>query len=228
LYRRRARSSFRAAVGEEVVEVTKRELALRVLISQIGVHEKGESNRGPVVDEYQRADTLPGEGYAWCMSLQQWCWRMATGGELLADGTAGCATFFDWAHRSGYLVDRPLRGDHVLFDLDGDRQYDDHVGMVERVLGLGPVLLLQTIEGNTSPDERGDQADGGGVWRKRRAVRRSTVAFVRVPGDAPEGAVEVPRPKRPPGLRGLAFGLRRAPSGIIYTEPTSPPEPVGS
>ena len=53
----------------------KRELALRVLISQIGISEIGTSNRGPVVDEYQRADALPGEGYPWCMSLQQWCWN---------------------------------------------------------------------------------------------------------------------------------------------------------
>jgi hypothetical protein len=211
-----------------VVEVTKRELALRVLISQIGVHEEGANNRGPYVDEYQRADTLPGEGYAWCMSLQQWCWKTATGGELLADGTAGCAIFYDWARRSGHLVERPLRGDHVVFDLDRDRQFDDHVGMVERVLGLGPVLLLQTIEGNTSADDRGSQADGGGVWRKRRAVRRRSVAFVRMPGDAPEGAIEVPRPKRPGGLRGLIFGLRRAPSGIVYTEPAAPGEAVGT
>ena len=208
--------------------MTKRELALRVLISQIGVHEEGGNNRGPVVDEYQRADTLPGEGYAWCMSLQQWCWKAATGGELLAEGTAGCATFYDWARRSGYLVDRPLRGDHVLFDLDGDRQYDDHVGMVERVLGLGPVLLLQTIEGNTSADDRGSQADGGGVRRKRRVVRRRRLAFVRIPGDAPKDAIEVPRPRRPGGVRGLVFGLRRAPSGIVYTEPNTPREPLGT
>lgn len=208
--------------------MTKRELALRVLISQIGVHEEGGNNRGPVVDEYQRADTLPGEGYAWCMSLQQWCWKTATGGELLADGTAGCATFYGWARRSGFLVARPLRGDHVLFDFDRDGHYDDHVGMIERVLRLGPVLLLQTIEGNTSPDDGGSQADGGGVRRKRRVVRRRTVAFVRIPGEAPEGAIEVPRPRRPGGARGIVFGLRRAPSGIVYTEPAPRSEPVGT
>jgi hypothetical protein len=196
----------------------KRELALRVLISQIGISEIGTSNRGPAVDEYQRADALPGEGYPWCMSVQQWCWKAATDGELLAGGTAACAPFHAWARRGRLLVERPARADHVVFDLDRDRAYDDHVGMVERVLRLGPVVLLQTVEGNTTSDDGGRTA---GVWRKRRAVRRRTVAFVRVPGEAPAGVVEVPRPKRPRGLRGLVFRLRSAPSGIVYTEPAT-------
>ena len=90
--------------------------------------------------------------------------------------------------------------------------------MVERVLRLGPVVLLQTLEGNTTSD---DGTGKGGVWRKRRAVRRRTVVFIRVPGDAPAGAVKVPRPRRPRGLRGLVFRLRRAPNGIVYTEPAT-------
>jgi hypothetical protein len=203
--------------------VLKRERALRVLISQIGITELGATNRGRDVEAYQRADTLPGEGYPWCMSVQQWCWRLAAGGELLAAGTAGCAAFHDWARRSGYLVNRPLRADHVLFDLDGDRQFDDHVGMVERVLRLGAVLVLQTIEGNTSPDDDRGGAARSGVWRKRRVVTRDSVAFVRVPGDAPsDEPVVVPRPKAPDGLAGVVHRLRRRPNGIVYAEPAKP------
>lgn len=54
-------------------------------------------------------------------------------------------------------------GDIVIFNWDGGGT--DHVGIVEANLGGG---WLQTIEGNTSPDNGGSQSAGNGVWRRQR------------------------------------------------------------
>lgn len=55
-------------------------------------------------------------------------------------------------------------GDLVLFDFNGSN-YAKHVGFVEKYLGNG---VVQTIEGNTSPTNRGSQNNGGGVYRRVR------------------------------------------------------------
>lgn len=159
--------------------MTFREKAVRIAISQIGTHEIGFHNRGKKVDEYQRADDLPGVGYSWCMSFIQWCFKQA--GHHLPTGTASVGLFLSWARKAGWVVTRPLRGDIVCYQFDSDN-WPDHTGIVERVLHLGPLWVIRTIEGNTSPGSGGSQADGGGVYRRTRTVRAGRVAFVRVPG----------------------------------------------
>jgi len=153
--------------------VTYRERALRIALGQIGVHEVGFHNRGRTVDEYERADDLPGVGYAWCMAFVQWCYRQAD--HPLPTLTASVGTFLTWARRVGWITSRPRRGDVVCFNFDADT-WPDHVGLVTRVLPG----FIRTVEGNTSRGAGGSQADGGGVWPKLR--RKSRCVFVRVPG----------------------------------------------
>lgn len=153
--------------------------ALEIARGEIGVQERGGPNRGPRVDQYQEADSLPGVGYAWCAAFVQWCFKQA--GRQLENGTASVGFLLSWAREKGWVVSRPFKGDLVCFQFTSDN-WPDHVGFVERVLGLGPVLTLQTIEGNTSPTDAGSQDEGDGVYRKRRVVRASRVAFIRVPG----------------------------------------------
>ncbi len=160
--------------------MTYRELALRVALTQLGVHERGHSNRGPQVDRYQMADDLRGVGYPWCMAFVQWCYREA--GHPLPNLTASVGLFATWARRAGWVTSSPLRGDIVCFNFDSNN-WPDHVGLVIRSIPM--LVLIQTVEGNTSDDARGSQTDGGGVHRKLR--RRSRCVFVRVPG----------RPKKP-------------------------------
>lgn len=154
---------------------TYRWKAASIAETQIGTHEIGFQNRGKKVDAYQRADNLPGVGYAWCMSFVQWCFREA--GRPLPNLTASVGFFSSWARKAGWLVYSPLRGDIVCFNFDRDN-WPDHVGIVTRRPILG---FVRTVEGNTSPDNRGSQADGGGVYRKTRRVNRCV--FVRVPGN---------------------------------------------
>jgi hypothetical protein len=162
-----------------------RERALRIAIGQIGVVEKGGNNWGPQVALYLRATgiTFPA---AWCMAFVHWCYGQA--GKTLGGG-ASVGNFLTWARQNGIIVARPLRGDLGCWELSGD-SWPDHVFFVERVLKLGPVWTLRTIEGNTSSGQAGSQDDGGGVYRRTRLVRNSSVLgaiFVRVPGTTGAG-----------------------------------------
>ena len=176
---------------KKVRPVLKREAALRELQKLVGLRESGQNNRGKGVDAITRADTLPGVGYAWCQALQNFAWRRANG-EYLAGGTASVGKFRQWAADRAYVLRdsaRPQRADHITFLFDGD-SWDDHVGMIERVIKVGPVLYLVTIEGNTGPT--GSVSDPGtgrdGVYRKRRVVRRNRCRIIRVRGYCPHPA----------------------------------------
>jgi hypothetical protein len=68
-----------------------------------------------------------------------------------------------WIPRNG----NPQPGDLVYFDWGGSQTTSriDHIGFVEAVLPDG---RIQTIEGNTSPNDGGSQGNGGGVYRRIR------------------------------------------------------------
>lgn len=177
-----------------------RHKALAVMLdwAKHGLREVGSNNHGPMVDAITRADNLPGIGYSWCQSTCNAAWRLATGGtiqfakgvfnivggNMLLGGTASVGLFLTNARRMGYVVVRPLRGDHVCYHKrPGDWPY--HVGMLDKVLALGPVLVLRTVEGNTGYSGASVSDPGTGrdaVLVKRRVIRRSLVTFVRVPG----------------------------------------------
>lgn len=161
-----------------------RERALGIALEEAwsGVHEVGGNNRGPRIREYLKEVRL-GEGYAWCDAFVSWCLHRAAGGVHIPIESAGVIVTWFAAKRLGWLVSRPLRGDLILFDFDGDRWHDDHIGFIEKVLRLGPVYIIRTIEGNTSSGKKGSQSDGDGVFRRVRTVRARDVAFIRVPGD---------------------------------------------
>ena len=155
-----------------------------------GVREEGGNNRGPIVQMFQRADTLPGEVYAWCQSTMNAFWRLATGGRvvgmdvvggtMLAGGTASVGFFKAAAKQNGWLVDRPLRGDHFVMHLDGNTYWPDHVGQIVRVLEVGPTYYrCRTVEGNTGSSSIDD---GDGLYVKERLLWKSTTEFIRVPG----------------------------------------------
>lgn len=181
-----------------------RHLALEHARSLLGVHEAGGNNRGPMVEAIQRADTLPGEMYAWCQSFQNACWRLATrgrwanvagrvelvGGEHLAGGTASVWVFSSWCEARGYRVTRPFKGDHICFSWSRAALAvvpGDHVAIVERVLSLRPFgYWVQCIEGNVSPVGALNASDANsgqdGVFRKRRWIRPADARFYRVTG----------------------------------------------
>lgn len=158
--------------------------ALSVAASKIGVKEHG-FNRGPLIDLWNEEAGVP-LGSPYCCSFVHSMFKRV-GFNL--PGGASVALLRAAAAKNGWIVRRPLRGDLACFDFNtGDRYgpFGDHVGFVERVLALrwsnGTFTgWVQTCEANTSSGAGGSQADGGGVYRRRRWLRGISAEFVRVP-----------------------------------------------
>lgn len=146
--------------------------------AKLGIKEVGANNHGPWVKKFLAEVGLP-EGYAWCDGFQSFEEHQAAGHRLPIE-SASVGQTYEFARRLGWLVERPLKGDLVLYNFGGGMPPHDHIGLVVKVLSIGGgYWTLHTVEGNT-----GDQnaADGDGVYLRTRVVRKSSVAFVRIPG----------------------------------------------
>lgn len=146
----------------------------------IGVKEDPPgSNDGPEIRKWLK-DAGINQPAPWCMAFLRAMFKKA--GVKLGGG-ASVGFFEEWAVQNGELiVRRPFAGDVVCYRFDADN-WPDHVGIVEKVLALrwrGKEFAgwVQTIEGNTSSGVFGSQANGGGVYRRRRWISRCK--FVRV------------------------------------------------
>lgn len=107
-------------------------------------------------------------GYAWCATFTVAVAKEA-GVKIPAEvaATAYTPTAVNAWKKAGRWHVSPEPGDFAYFQFDGDPQVD-HVGIVESVGKNGAVTC---IEGNTSPSSVGSQANGGGVYRRSRALR---------------------------------------------------------
>jgi len=144
------------------------ELARRIVeiaSAEVGVREvPPDSNRGPRVEEYQRATWHEGTGWPWCAALI--CWLVRELGKefdlpFARPRTAGAWDFERWARDEGVRLFKPCAGirsgDIVIFTFS-------HIGLAIADESGGQV---PTIEGNT--DSSGSR-EGGGVYRKQRAT----------------------------------------------------------
>jgi len=84
-----------------------------------------------------------------------------------AKGFASCDAGLKWFAKRNQLVPigQAQPGDIAFFQFDDDAQ-PDHVGIV--IKNNSRLKRLVCIEGNTSPDNKGSQSNGGGVYRKKR------------------------------------------------------------
>jgi cell wall-associated NlpC family hydrolase len=134
---------------------------LDVAQSEIGYIEGPADNQ----TKYQKANQ------AWCGAFVNWCAKQA--GIKIPNCTytpAGATGFMD--KNAWTLAEQadPQPGDIVFFDFPGDAlDRISHVGIVISNNGNGTVT---TIEGNTSPDKKGDQRNGGEVCQKIRAYKK--------------------------------------------------------
>ena len=134
---------------------------LEVAKTELGYIEGPQDNE----TKYQKAKQ------AWCGAFVNWCAKQA--GVKIPNCTytpAGATAFMDKNAWTLAQAADPQPGDIVFFDFPGDAlDRISHVGIVISNNGNGTVT---TIEGNTSPDKKGDQRNGGEVCQKIRAFKK--------------------------------------------------------
>ena len=140
-----------------VVEIAK---------AEIGYAEEGNSN-----------DTKYGKWYGlnnnpWCAMFVSWCFDRAGLSKkiaaLNAKGFASCAAGLKWFTDKNKIIPigQAQAGDIVFFQFDTDAE-PDHVGIVK--WNNTALKYLQVIEGNTSSGSKGSQANGDGVYLRKRS-----------------------------------------------------------
>lgn len=140
-----------------VVEIAK---------AEIGYTEEGKSN-----------DTKYGKWYGlnnnpWCAMFVSWCFDKAGLSKKIAaqnpKGFASCAAGLKWFTDKNKIIPigQAQAGDIVFFQFDTDAE-PDHVGIVK--WNNTALKYLQVIEGNTSSGSKGSQANGDGVYLRKRS-----------------------------------------------------------
>jgi hypothetical protein len=134
---------------------------LEVAKAEVGYLEGPKDNQ----TKYQRANQ------PWCGAFVNWVAKQA--GVKIPNCVytpSGAAAFMD--KKAWTIAEQadPKPGDIVFFDFVIDAlDRIGHVGIVVKNNGNGTVT---TIEGNTSPDKKGSQANGGEVCLKIRAYKK--------------------------------------------------------
>lgn len=158
------------------------ESIVQTALAEVGTKELGKSNRGPRVDEYQRATWLkPSDWGAWCASFVCWVIREAMKAEGIKETsgfkrpqTASAFDFERWslAQDSTTQTRKPCgkdieRGDLVIWSFS-------HIS-----IALGPPDskgMLKTVDGNSNA--KGSRT-GGMVCEPTRHISlvRSRIRF---------------------------------------------------
>jgi hypothetical protein len=142
---------------------------LHVALSQVGYHETGgpHGNDGNITKFW--AELAPGyQGSPWCAAFIRWTDKHAGGPLLPISNPYYCPSIETYARQHGLLIPAAQLspGDYYLCDFTG-QGVAEHIGRATAAAGLG---YVHGVEGNTSPDSVGSQANGGGVYEKVRPL----------------------------------------------------------
>ena len=132
--------------------------------AEVGIIEGPKENETKY-GAFTKSNFLP-----WCGSFVNW---VASEVSLkipnCVSTVAGAKAFMKNNQWEDVADAEPLPGYIVFFDFPGDGvDRISHVGIVVKDNGDGTVTC---IEGNTAPDKKGDQRNGGQVWLKKRAYK---------------------------------------------------------
>ena len=146
---------------------------IAVARAELGVIE-GPKDNETKYGAFTKANFLP-----WCGSFVNWC-ANAVGLKIpnCVSTVVGAKAFEkkgQWELASDTAT--PLPGDICFMDFPNDGlDRISHVGIVVKDNGDGTVTCL---EGNTAPDKRGDQRNGGQVCLKVRAFKKKNGSKLR-------------------------------------------------
>lgn len=145
------------------------EKAFEFAVGEIGVTEATGKNDGPRVEAYLKVTGL-GKGFPYCAAGISWSYYQAAlfynkpKSFIPFPMTAGSQVVYDHAIKNGVKSSENVQSKDFFIWRKKD-SYQGHIGIIESV---GKKGWVNTIEFNTSGDSKGDQRDGGGVWRKKR------------------------------------------------------------
>lgn len=145
---------------------------IAVAKGELGVIE-GPKDNETKYGAFTKANFLP-----WCGSFVNWC-ANEVGLKIpsCVSTVAGASAFMkknQWEKAEEAV---PLPGDVVFFDFPNDGvDRISHVGIVVKDNGDGTVTC---VEGNTAPDKKGDQRNGGQVCLKVRAYKKKNGSKLR-------------------------------------------------
>ena len=139
---------------------------------ELGVIE-GPKDNETKYGAFTKANYLP-----WCGSFVMWCANeVALKIPNCVSTIAGATAFMKKGQWEKAEEAIPLPGDIVFFDFPNDGvDRISHVGIVVKDNGDGTVTC---IEGNTAPDKKGDQRNGGQVCLKIRAYKKKNGSKLR-------------------------------------------------
>ena len=146
---------------------------IEIARKEIGTIEGPKDNQTKY-GAFTKANFLP-----WCGSFVMWCANQA-GVKVpnTVSTVAGAAAFKKMG--TWFEADcgqSPQPGDILYFDFPGDGvDRISHVGIVVKDNGDGTVTC---VEGNTSPDKKGDQRNGGEACLKVRAYKKKNGSKLR-------------------------------------------------
>jgi hypothetical protein len=140
------------------------ERLVEIALAEVGTIE-GPKNNETKYGDFTKANFQP-----WCGSFVMWCADQA--GVKVPNSVytpAGANAFIRKGRWSAANEAEPQAGDIVYFDFPSDGiDRISHVGIVVKDNGDGTVTC---VEGNTAPDKKGDQRNGGEVCLKIRAYK---------------------------------------------------------
>jgi len=145
---------------------------IAVANGELGVIEGPKENETKY-GSFTKANFLP-----WCGSFVMWC-ANEVGLKIpnCVSTVAGATAFMkknQWEKAEEAV---PLPGDVAFFDFPNDGvDRISHTGIVVKDNGDGTVTC---IEGNTAPDKKGDQRNGGQVCLKVRAYKKKNGSKLR-------------------------------------------------
>lgn len=151
----KAQTSYELPATKKAIEKSR-----AVLFDCVGIKEIGGNNKGKDIDKILKPLGL--KNVAWCQALQYYCFYV-TGEPIPIKATAGSQACFNDAKKRGKPLPYQVKIDALLIY----RTFNNWTGHSTRVVALGRMGWVATIEGNTGS---GNQRDGDGVYRKNRHI----------------------------------------------------------
>jgi len=155
---------------------------IEIAKSYIGTKESGGDNKGPQVEEFQKA-IGKAESESWCVSFVQHCVKKVDaelGGEANKLSQTELVLKL-WNDGKELRIEKPEPGCLMLWEhyKDSKKTGLGHAGIVTSVSHDGTTVI--TVEGNTS-DGSGIDRNGDGVYSRQRNVVSSTTSTMKVLG----------------------------------------------